>query len=108
MGGRPSRAGAPPASAWRTYRRAWWIRAFTVPSGTSSSRAMSAYSSDRHRLAVRTVGIGSDEPESGGVFQLVIRYAPGRGPQVPVTAAVAVWAGARAAVRGSGVLHETA
>lgn len=47
----------------------------------SACQARTAYPGDRHRQAARTISIGSDEPESGGVHQIVVRYAPGRGVQ---------------------------
>lgn len=47
----------------------------------SACQAATAYPSDRHRLAARTVLIASDEPESGDVHQTVVRYAPGRADQ---------------------------
>lgn len=50
----------------------------TVP---SACQPKTAYPSDRHRIAARTVLIASDEPESGGVDQTVVRYAPGRAVQ---------------------------
>ncbi len=40
-----------------------------------------AYPSDRHRLAGRTISIASDAPESGGLHQEIVRYAPGRAAQ---------------------------
>lgn len=39
-----------------------------------------AFPSDRHRLAARTAGLAAPEPESGGVTEAVVRYAPGWGP----------------------------
>lgn len=50
----------------------------TVP---SACQPRTAYPSDRHRIAARTVLIASDEPESGGLDQTVVRYAPGRAVQ---------------------------
>jgi hypothetical protein len=41
-----------------------------------------AFPSDRHRLAGRAVSIASAEPESGGLHQVVVRYAPGRAAQL--------------------------
>ena len=47
----------------------------------SACQDTTAYPSDRHRLAGRTIGISSDEPESGGMHEQIVRYAPGRAVQ---------------------------
>lgn len=47
----------------------------------SACQDATAYPSDRHRLAGRTISISSDAPESGGVHQQIVRYAPGRATQ---------------------------
>jgi hypothetical protein len=44
----------------------------------SACQARTAYPSDRYRVGARTVGITSDQPESGGVDEVIVRYAPGR------------------------------
>lgn len=40
-----------------------------------------AFPSDRYRVAARMVSIGSDAPESGGLGEVVVRYAPGKATQ---------------------------
>jgi hypothetical protein len=44
----------------------------------SACQAKTAYPSDRQRRVARMVAITSDDPESGGVSQTVVVYAPGR------------------------------
>jgi len=43
----------------------------------SACEEHTAFPSDRHRVAVRTVGYDMPEPESGGVWEAVVRYEPG-------------------------------
>lgn len=47
----------------------------------SACQDATSYPSDRHRLAGRTISIFSDAPESGGLHQEIVRYAPGRATQ---------------------------
>jgi hypothetical protein len=47
----------------------------------SACQARTAFPSDRLRRAARTENIDSGQPESGGVFEQVVRYAPGGATQ---------------------------
>lgn len=67
--------------AGKVLRAAGTLPTGLQPTEPAACQARTAYPSDRHRLAARTVSIASPEPESGGLLQIVVRYGPGRAAQ---------------------------